>query len=331
MLVDFNSSTTFIGNSFILEQLVSMFNSNRFPHAIIIEGEEGQGKKQLANFIACLVTCNEIPACGKCSICKRIFNNTHPDVVILSGSDGVKSFHIDKIRGIMSEIFIKPIEANKKVYILQDAQNMTHQAQNALLKILEEPPSDTLFILTCISATSMLSTIISRCVKFTVSPPSIDECLINLQSHFPSKSKDEILDVLSKSGQNIGRAIKLLENDYDTLDETLVSTLAKAFGASSEVEIITILSNFEKKKQSLKDILSSVLEIFSFVAIKRTGADDSLIVWAYKDVIVELSKKLSIKKTIYIIELLTQTIDKLDRNSNVNLTISWCAAQTILK
>ena len=164
------------GNNNIKSQLLSLEKSNRMPHAIILEGGTADQRDILADIISGWAVCscdNEKP-CGNCCNCVKIKSASHPDVLKICGDKGAKALHIEAIRNIRQDAYIKPNEARNKVYILSNADNMTQQAQNALLKVLEEPPNNVIFILTCDSAFSLLLTIRSRAQILSLDPVESD-------------------------------------------------------------------------------------------------------------------------------------------------------------
>lgn len=151
----------------VRQQLQKEFCRGRVPHAILLEG---RGAESLATWISAAVVCTdpEKKPCGACSGCKKAFGEIHPDIHVASGSGAARSFHVEEIRFIRSDVYKRPNEAPCKVYILRGAQDMSREAQNALLKILEEPPQALLFILTCDNVNSLLPTVCSRTQVFSL-------------------------------------------------------------------------------------------------------------------------------------------------------------------
>ena len=141
---------------------------NRLPHAIVIEGNVEQGLS-LAKHISAMALCAEENApCGQCNACTKTEKDIHPDIFIHVASGAHRAFHIEVIRNVREDAFIKPNEGKRKIYILGNAQSMTDQAQNALLKLLEEPPAYLMIILLLPSASSLLTTVRSRAVCLTL-------------------------------------------------------------------------------------------------------------------------------------------------------------------
>ena len=144
------------------------FEGDRFPNAAVLEGGTADGRRELALFLARAALCSgegERP-CGVCSNCVKALAGSHPDLRVEGGSGAARSFHVDVVRSVRDDAFIRPNEAARKVFVLLEAQAMSEQAQNALLKVLEEPPPSVLFLLTVPSASMLLPTVRSRSQLF---------------------------------------------------------------------------------------------------------------------------------------------------------------------
>lgn len=237
-----------VGNEKLRDTLLSAIQTDRLPHAILIEGDKGLGKHTLANFLAKASLClNENSPCDSCNGCHLFDVGTHPDFVIASPQQGKKSLSVDAIREIRSKAFIKPHISAKRVFILENCESMDERAQNALLKVLEEPPKGVLFILLSLSRTTLLDTIISRCTVLTLSPPSRSEA-IDLLKQRVQADESALNDALEQTGNNIGAAISLFSKE--SKDET--SDVAKRFlellFAGREYEQLKLLFPFEKDR-----------------------------------------------------------------------------------
>ncbi|MCI1966069.1 MAG: ATP-binding protein [Oscillospiraceae bacterium] len=160
----------FPGNPEVKKSLSLAFDEERFPHAVLLEGSAGSGTGLLSGILAKAAVClsNDLQPCGCCPGCIKAAAGSHPDMVTLDGDSNPKAFPVDTVRQIRSGAYIRPNEAPRKVYRLQGVQNMSEPSQNALLKILEEPPENVLFLLTAVSAAALLPTIRSRVQIFTL-------------------------------------------------------------------------------------------------------------------------------------------------------------------
>lgn len=147
----------------VKKMLDTMFVQKRVPQALIIEGDHTR-TTELARVLASGLVCQsqENKPCGTCSGCIKARAGSHPDIYLAEGGLTPRSFKVEAIRAIRSDAYIQSQEGGRKVYLLFRAESMSAEAQNALLKVLEEPPADTVFILTCLTANRLLQTIRSR-------------------------------------------------------------------------------------------------------------------------------------------------------------------------
>lgn len=155
-------------------QMLPNLSGNRLSHAYLIASEAPEKRNALAEQLAMAMLCDgaEKP-CGVCRHCRKVRDGIHPDLTFLSretgeGSKGKKELYVDRIRDLISDVAICPNEAERKVYLIHDADTMNASAQNAMLKVLEEPPAHACFILCAEKAGGMLGTIRSRCVEISV-------------------------------------------------------------------------------------------------------------------------------------------------------------------
>lgn len=154
----------------------NFIKSHRIPHAILIEGENSNVNLDLALYIATAAVCeSENAPCGECRACHQAKVGSHPDITRVSALDGKKFLSVAQIRELRADAFIKPHSASHRVFVIEDAHRMNEQAQNALLKVLEEPPQSVIFILLAPSKTMLLDTIISRCVLLSLLTSKTDD------------------------------------------------------------------------------------------------------------------------------------------------------------
>lgn len=159
------------------ESLSLAFSGGRMPHAVLLEGEPGSGTFRLAAALAEAAVClsDGGKPCGRCAGCVKALAGSHPDILTLDGDKNPRAFPVDAIRKIRADAYIRPNEAPRKVFVLLGVQNMSEVSQNALLKILEEPPDNVLFVLTAVSAAALLPTVRSRVQRFPVAGGSLPE------------------------------------------------------------------------------------------------------------------------------------------------------------
>ena len=200
-----------VGNDMLCTTVQNFINEKRIPHAILIEGDYGTGKHTLAKYLSLAIVCEkENSPCGSCNNCHLANVNSHPDITVVAAQDGKKTITVSQIREIRNDAYIKPHQAQKRIFIIDGADSMNEQLQNALLKVLEEPPMAVMFILIAENKSSLLDTIISRCVTLTLNTP---EFTVGYE-YIKSKTNYEpnlIKEALESEKNNIGRALNALE------------------------------------------------------------------------------------------------------------------------
>ena len=197
-----------LGNERFKQALAPFFKEN-FPQAAVIEGAAGLGKKTAAFDIAQALMCRgEEPPCGRCGPCVRMQAGSHPDYRLFNPEGG--PVKVDDIRQARRLSFIRPSEAAQKVFVINGAGRMNVQAQNALLKVLEEP-QQTVFLLLCRQAEELLETVRSRCVRFRLEPLSDQEIRRQLEERAPQAAAEEREAALTRCGGSLGQALRRLE------------------------------------------------------------------------------------------------------------------------
>ena len=199
-----------VGNTKIKQSVLNFIKENRLPHAILIEGDKGTGRHTLANFISLAAVCEgENAPCSECSACKKALSLNHPDISVTAPEDKKKSIAVDQIRALKNETNVKPHLAKRRVFIIDFADTLNENSQNALLKVLEEPPGSVMFILIAESKASLLETILSRCVCLTLSTPE-ENLAIEYIKNNSNFQEEDIKEALSLCSNNIGRALLML-------------------------------------------------------------------------------------------------------------------------
>ena len=166
----------FAGQSAHIAQLHGDFAAHAFVHAYLFAGPKGTGKRSVAQLCAMSAVCRgEKKPCGVCGPCRRVIAATHPDVHTVVCAKGKASIGVDVVRGVIEEVSVRAFEDGVKALIFPEADKMTVQAQNCLLKTLEEPPQDTVFFLITDQPAALLPTIVSRCRMVRFHPLSIEQ------------------------------------------------------------------------------------------------------------------------------------------------------------
>jgi len=188
-------------------------SESRVAHAYLFLGPNGVGKHSAAIEFAKLINCasGKKDNCTTCSSCIKIEKNTHPDIFIISAEKGERIISIDKIRELSARLSLKPFEARYKIVII-DAQSLNEEASNALLKILEEPGSDIVFMLIAVNINALLDTIASRCHIVRFRPLSRSDVIDILSTDYDIDEKEAGF-LADLSGLNIKKALLLRQQD----------------------------------------------------------------------------------------------------------------------
>ncbi len=207
---------SFLGNKRLIERLKNDIASGTLSHAYIIEGEKGCGKRTLARLICSAVSCgsDNFP-CMKCIACDKISRAQAPDVITVEAEHDRVQLGVDVIRRLREDAYFAPIELPKKFYIIPDARSMNVQAQNALLKILEEPPSHVVFLLLCENADCLLPTIRSRAPTLRLEALSDEtvEAFLLSNSDSAKMSPEKLKMAVKLARGSAGKALELLSGN----------------------------------------------------------------------------------------------------------------------
>ncbi len=277
----------FYGNEETKEYLSSAFSRKAFPHALLLSGERGIGKRTLADIIARALVCesdNDVP-CGNCPSCKKAKNGFHPDIIKLDvdpSSHGVNYF-----RKLKLDALILPNDADRKVYIFNNAEAMTPESQDAFLKILEEPPSFTFFILLCQSQSDLLPTIVSRTAHIALSRLSDSDIERIIREKLPESTPAEVKEIV----RTADGVCSFLTND--TNDEYLSSAapIAKALFTQDELEIFSAINSIDRNdRTTLSKILDELTVILRDALILASGAKSRLLSSANPELSANLAK-----------------------------------------
>lgn len=250
-----------IGNQRIKDTLEKAVKQNKTSHSYLFIGTQGIGKKIIATeFAKALLCLDEKRYCNECKSCIEFDSNNNPDFLCIKPDEEKNIIKVDQIRELQKVIQEKPIISNKKVYMINDAELMNTQAQNCLLKTLEEPPEFATIILIGSNETAFLPTIKSRCTILHFDKIQNNHIKSFLEKNFEIKNiDDDMIDVFQGS---IGRAISLKDKlqEYKQLEQ-LVDRLDKA-------DLIDILNNSELLYKS-KDEINEILEYINVLLLKK--------------------------------------------------------------
>lgn len=275
-------------NNSVEKSMFAAIHSRRFPHAVIIEGGTTAERLLLGKKIAAALVCasgGEVP-CGECSACKKAGADSHADILLYSVEDKPKAFKVDIVREIRNKAYIVPNEAERKVFILENSHTMGVEGQNAILKILEEPPSYVNFILLCSSKSGFLPTVLSRATVYALGQTASSE-----------SDSVERNDVVEAAGN-----------------------IAVAVTAIDDFEIVKAAAVFEKNPKLLRAALPVIQEIFAqAMRIKYSAEEENS---EFGSVAAEIAPKLSRRSLLALIENTDSLMNAIKLNANHNLTVT---------
>lgn len=264
--------STLLGNARLKQNISDSVNAGKAVHFYLISGPRGSGKHTLATLLAAALQCESAqkPCCA-CPSCRKVLSGTHPDYITIDDTEK-KFVPVDLIRSAREDMFIRPNEGKKKIYLFPRAQDMLPPSQNALLKILEEPPAYGVFILLTDNPEKLLPTVRSRCRSLTLSPLPEDLLRQHLAKHFPTADQSAISAAIARSGGWLGQAMELLQTGTQLYPET--EKFLAAFAEKSAMELVNTLVPMEKyKRDRLIPILEQWAELLQQALVCRSGMD----------------------------------------------------------
>ncbi|WP_418586061.1 ATP-binding protein [Intestinibacter sp.] len=292
------------GQNFAKKYLTNSIKSNMVSHAYMFEGPNGIGKNTMARELAAILLEME-----------NLFNS--PDYIEIK-PDG-NSIKIAQIRKLQSDILVKPYKSYK-IYVIDEAQKMTVEAQNALLKTLEEPPKYAIIILITNNKESLLDTIKSRCeiIKFT--PIPMQEVASYLTVNGIDSKRASLLANFSRGSMK--KAIELSESEEFHLMREEVQKYVETFLNGNLIEIMDIQSSIEKYKDQITNILDLLINYFRDIMMVKENVDNSMIINLDRLIFVKnMSNKTTYSQLSKIIDIIEETKNKLRSNCNFNISI----------
>ena len=312
-----------LGNEMVKDHFKKAIANHKISHAYILTGEAGMGRKSIANAFAMTLLCEKggSEPCMSCHSCKQVMSGNHPDLIYVT-HEKPGSIGVDDVREQINDtIMIRPYSSYYKIYIVDEAEKMTVQAQNALLKTIEEPPAYAVVMLLADNPDALLPTISSRCVQLNLKPVGdqlVKDYLMN-EMHVPDYQAE--VDASLAQG-NIGKAERIARSpEYE---ETLESALRMAKYADS-MPLYEIVETI-KKLTAEKDNIDDYFDIFSLwfrdvLLFKATKEVDSLVFKQELNGIRERANKSSYEGLEKIIEAIQKARARLNANVNFDLTM----------
>lgn len=271
-------------------------SESKLSHAYLILSCDSLNNSLFANKIAQLILCDNKNACNVCPSCLKLIARSHPDVLIYPKG---KTFIVDDAMSLGNHIVEKPMLGEKKVVIINNIDEGTVQAQNKILKSLEEPPLSTIFILTATNENKILPTIISRTRKIILSPVDLSSIKAYIEKEKPSTPTNLLKQALEYGDGWIGKTLSILENEDFESAQQLAHEIVSSFSSSK------LISTYSSKVLYFRPKFKEFLEILSREFSK----------------ILSKNKETSVQGIIEIIDAINLANQSRERNVNLNLIV----------
>ena len=259
-----------LGNERLKQNLCSSIGRGRISHFYLISGPVGSGKHTVASLLAAAILCKSgDKPCGVCPACRKVLGRGHPDFITIDDPEK-KTVPVDLVRQARADIHIRPNESDHKIYLFPRAQDMAEPSQNALLKILEEPPAYAVFILLTDNPEKLLPTVRSRCTVLSMTALPDNLLQQELSHRFPEADNDALLAAISRSGGFLGQAITILEEGSDTSPQT--KEFLSAYTSRNSYALLQVLVPMEKMgRNQLIPLLQQWHSILEGALMYRNG------------------------------------------------------------
>ena len=344
------------GHRALIQLVARAIARESLPPSLILAGPDGVGKRLVATALAQALNCVEplrsttaesasgsnaaglpIDACGQCGACRRIARESHPDVLTL-GVDGDAAITIDEVRQAVGEVRYRPFEGRRRVLIINDADRLVPQAQNALLKTLEEPPAASQFLLVSARPDRLLATVRSRCQRITFGHLGTRE-LAELLTQRHGYEQAAALAAASAAAGSAGRALLLASGELAAARESALALLAAVTGArDTKARLEGAKGLLDRKsrggtagkarRQELAHRLRALASLLRDVTLLASGADRAALANPdLQDRFTPLVRPAAAKWGVAAFAAVDEALAATERNASTKVVADWIACQ----
>ena len=330
-----------IGNEALRARLQSDIREGRLSHAYLIEGVEGSGRSTLATALAAALACERRDSsatlpCGTCNACRKVMEGKSPDVIRICRDTKKATIGVDEVRFLRGDVCVRPNDLDTKIYIIEEADLMTTQAQNALLLTLEEPPPYVLFLLLCESAAAMLETVRSRAPALRmerIPSETMRDYLLQRDRGFASLDEQARREILLLSGGSIGRALALTDpteraplSERRSLAARLVSAMLMHADADTKLALMNDIGikrdKVTIKRETLIALLEDVLTALRDLILLKRADRVTLGFYTDEQTALDLGGRASLQTLLSLTDTVERVRRQFIRNANVRLAMT---------
>ena len=301
----------FAGQGALYDGLMRTLQEGTFVHAYLISGMQGMGKRTLARLIAQFMLCESSEkACGVCPACVQVADGNHPDVIVVTPGkplcpdvrQGMQSIPVDEIRYVLSLVAQHTFTGGMRIVIIEHADKMNPQAANALLKTLEEPLPNTMFLLLTDAPELLLSTIISRCRALKLHPWADDLILEVLRERgVPDAMARNALGVC---GGSIGRAVEIAADEE--FWQRRRDVMQDFLGLSGRSDILRVSGSWRERKDDAQALLDDLEDMIRTMLLVRLGRQDASLLAEYPEPWKKMAESAELKAFIDLMEAVSE-------------------------
>ena len=304
----------------------------KLAHAYIAASMNADTRAELGRTLAAAMLCEDDAApqkpCGHCRACRKTLLGIHPDVITVApglDSQGRKrrEMTVDQVRAVAATAAVMPNEGRRKAYVIEDADTMNTQAQNALLKIIEEPPERVLFILTCNNRARILPTILSRAAVIPIAVCSQEECLRALGRLAPQADEQRRQQAAEFAQGNIGKALQILQDEAKLKLACDARRIGQMICIGQEFELLSSLQEYTggKKREEFLALLQEVRAYFLELMRVQSG-----VTCAHEEIPLAVKNRFSTLQAMRILDIIDRTAAQVTQNVSLSLAAAaFCA------
>lgn len=250
--------------------IAEALQSGRLSHAVCLESTSAARRRDTALALAGAVLCGKGRAmCGSCLTCRKVLAGAHADVTVCDPETNKDVYKVANLRTLRSEAFRRPVEADCKVIVLHLAERISTEGQNILLKIIEEPPEDTLFLFTCASRHRLLGTVQSRVTVYPLPALSDTECMAALQQLVPDRTGDEYGKALIRCAGSPETGAALLTDAAVQKRYAVAEEMMAGLAMGSAYRVIAAAAPMEKDRAAYTALLETLAELLANDTLRR--------------------------------------------------------------